>query len=153
MWVRKEWRSLVASSFPWTTDTQWRHKSKKSENLGGFGRQNILRPYLKIWEWELISAVQWRWFPHRASVVRDHFHHVMLMHSVLQIWGTKNYASFFAYTVYVHIHTRLVHTCSEDRQCSYRRGLPGDFLGASCWLPSNVQIFWEGHKILNVSQF
>ena len=75
--------------------------------------------------------MQWRWFPHRASVVRDHFRHVMLMHSVLQIWGTKNYASFFAYTVYVHIHTRLVHTCSEDRQCSYRRGLPGDFLGAS----------------------
>ena len=37
-----------------TTDTQWSHKSKKSENLGRCGRQNILRPYLKIWEWELI---------------------------------------------------------------------------------------------------
>ena len=37
-----------------TTDTQWRHKSKKSENLGRCGRQNMLRSYLKIWEWELI---------------------------------------------------------------------------------------------------
>ena len=37
-----------------TTDTQWRHRSKKSENLGRCGRQNMLRPYLKIWEWELI---------------------------------------------------------------------------------------------------
>ena len=37
-----------------TTDTQWRHKSKKSENLGRCGRQNMLRPYLKIWEWEWI---------------------------------------------------------------------------------------------------
>ena len=51
-----------------TTDTQWRHKSKKSENLGPCGRQNMLRPYLKIWD--LIFAMQWRWFPHRASVVR-----------------------------------------------------------------------------------
>ena len=37
-----------------TTDTQWRHKSKKSENLGQCGTQNMLRPYLRIWEWELI---------------------------------------------------------------------------------------------------
>ena len=37
-----------------TTDTQWRHKSKKSEKLGRCGRQNMLRPYLKIWEWEWI---------------------------------------------------------------------------------------------------
>ena len=37
-----------------STDTQWRHESKKSENLGRCGRQNILQPYLKIWEWELI---------------------------------------------------------------------------------------------------
>ena len=35
---------------PRTTDTQRRH----SENLGRCGRQNMLRPYLKIWEWELI---------------------------------------------------------------------------------------------------
>ena len=27
---------------------------KKSENLGRCGRQNMLWPYLKIWEWELI---------------------------------------------------------------------------------------------------
>ena len=37
-----------------TTDTEWRHKSKKSENLGRCGRQNILRSYLKFWDWELI---------------------------------------------------------------------------------------------------
>ena len=37
-----------------TTDTQWRHKLKISEKLGRCGRQNILRPYLKIWEWEWI---------------------------------------------------------------------------------------------------
>ena len=39
---------------PRTTDIQWRHKSKKSENLGRCGRQNMLQPYLKIWEWEWI---------------------------------------------------------------------------------------------------
>ena len=38
----------------WTTDTQWRHRSKKSENLGRCGRQNMLLPYLKILEWEWI---------------------------------------------------------------------------------------------------
>ena len=37
-----------------TTDTIWRHKSKKSANLGRCGRQNMLQPYLKIWVWELI---------------------------------------------------------------------------------------------------
>jgi hypothetical protein len=47
-----------------TTDTQWRHKSKKSENLGRCGWQNMLRPYLKIWEWEWIfgravKAISW----------------------------------------------------------------------------------------------
>ena len=39
---------------PRTTDTQWRHKSKISEKLGRCGRQNMLRPFLKIWEWEWI---------------------------------------------------------------------------------------------------
>ena len=39
---------------PRTTDTQWRHKTKISEKLGRCGRQNMLRPYLKIWEWEWI---------------------------------------------------------------------------------------------------
>ena len=38
----------------WTTDTQWRHKSKISEKLGRCGRQNMLPAYLKIWEWEWI---------------------------------------------------------------------------------------------------
>ena len=37
-----------------TTDTQWRHKSKISENLGRCGRQNMLPPYLKIWDWHWI---------------------------------------------------------------------------------------------------
>ena len=39
---------------PRTTDTQWRHKSKISEKSGRCGRQNMLWPYLKIWEWEWI---------------------------------------------------------------------------------------------------
>ena len=39
---------------PRTTDTQWRHKSKISEKSGWCGRQNMLRPYLKIWEREWI---------------------------------------------------------------------------------------------------
>ena len=37
-----------------TTDTQWRHNSKKSEILGRCGRQNLLRSYLWIWDWDLI---------------------------------------------------------------------------------------------------
>ena len=37
-----------------TKDTQKRHKSKKSENFSRCGRQNMLWPYLKIWEWEWI---------------------------------------------------------------------------------------------------
>ena len=37
-----------------TTDTQRRHKSKKSEILSRYGRQNMLWPYLKIWDWDLI---------------------------------------------------------------------------------------------------
>ena len=43
-----------------TTDTQWRHKSKISEKLGRCGRQNMLPPYLKIWDWDWIfgRAVQ-----------------------------------------------------------------------------------------------
>ena len=31
-----------------------RHKSKKSEILGRCGRRNMVRPYLKIWDWDLI---------------------------------------------------------------------------------------------------
>ena len=37
-----------------TTDTQWRHKSKISKSLGRCGRQNMLWPYLKIWDWDWI---------------------------------------------------------------------------------------------------
>ena len=37
-----------------TMDTQWRHKSKLSEKLGWCGRQNMLWPYLKIWDWDSI---------------------------------------------------------------------------------------------------
>ena len=39
-----------------TTDTQWRHKSKISEKLGRCGRQNMLWPYLKIWDWDWIVS-------------------------------------------------------------------------------------------------
>ena len=50
--------SVLALSSLWiesrTTDTQWRHKSKISEKLGRCGRQKMLPPYLKIWEWEWI---------------------------------------------------------------------------------------------------
>ena len=42
------------SMYTRTTDTQWRHKPKIYENLGRCGRQNMLRPYLKIWDWEWI---------------------------------------------------------------------------------------------------
>ena len=53
---------IIAFCFTWcnlsllstTTDAQWRHKSKISEKLGWCGRQNMLRPLLKIWEWEWI---------------------------------------------------------------------------------------------------
>ena len=37
-----------------TMDTQWRHKSEISEKLGRCGRQNMLPPYLKIWDWDWI---------------------------------------------------------------------------------------------------
>ena len=56
----QDWAAPSSSSspklWPWTTDTQWRHNLKKSESLGQWGRQNLLRPYLKIWEWELIFS-------------------------------------------------------------------------------------------------
>ena len=45
---------LIGKTMTLTTDTQWRHKPKMSEKLGQCGRQNILRLYLKIWEWEWI---------------------------------------------------------------------------------------------------
>ena len=52
---KKGLRSAAIDLFkPRTTDTQWRQKSKKPENSGRCGRQNMLPPYLKIWEWEWI---------------------------------------------------------------------------------------------------
>ena len=46
--------SWAAKQFTRTTDTQWRHKSKIYEKLGQCGRWNMLRPYLKIWDWDWI---------------------------------------------------------------------------------------------------
>ena len=43
-------------SYPRTTDTQWRHKSKIYVKLGRCGKQNMLWLYLKIWEWEWICG-------------------------------------------------------------------------------------------------
>ena len=44
------------------TDCQGRHKSKKSEKFGWCGRQDMLWPYLKICNWDLI-------FSHAVKVV------------------------------------------------------------------------------------
>ena len=44
----------LTNFMPKTTDTQWRHKSKISEKLGRCGRQNMLRPYLEICDWDWI---------------------------------------------------------------------------------------------------
>ena len=52
-----------------TTNTQWRHKPKISEKFRRCGRLNMLWPYLKIWIEIELSAVWWRQFPLRASVV------------------------------------------------------------------------------------
>ena len=51
LWKGQQYRQDICAR---TTDTQWRLKSKKPENLGLCGRQNMLRTYLKIWNWELI---------------------------------------------------------------------------------------------------
>ena len=48
------WKSAKLEHYARTTDTQWSHKSNISEKLGRCGRQNMLRPYLRIWEWEWI---------------------------------------------------------------------------------------------------
>ena len=56
---------------PRTTDTQWRHKSNISEKLGRCGRQNMLRPYLNIWDGIKFLAVQWRISSLWVSIVRD----------------------------------------------------------------------------------
>ena len=49
--------STLVFSWSWTRDTQWRHKSKKSENLGWCRRQDMLQRYLKIWELEMIFSL------------------------------------------------------------------------------------------------
>ena len=41
--------SNTVSSHARTTDTQWRHKSNKSENLGQYGRQNITDKRTDVW--------------------------------------------------------------------------------------------------------
>ena len=99
-----------------TMDTQWRHKSKISEKLGWCGRQNMLRPYLKIWDWDWIfgRAVKaisslgvrspwfvpnefWKW----ASIIRkilgfttspstlwvNGSHHLQQKYYVSKMWG------------------------------------------------------------------
>ena len=48
------WKSAKLEHYARTTDTQWSHKSNISEKLGRCGRQNMLRPYLKIWNWDWI---------------------------------------------------------------------------------------------------
>ena len=50
----QEGSSSTQCSHARTTDTQWSHKSKISEKLGRCGRQNMIWPYLKIWDWDLI---------------------------------------------------------------------------------------------------
>ena len=51
---KPRYTKYIVAVYSITTDTQWRYKSKTSENLGRCGRQNMLRPYLKIWDWDLI---------------------------------------------------------------------------------------------------
>ena len=52
--MRVEQQFLLGNSGSQTTDIQWRHKSKKPEILSWCGKQNMLQPYLKIWDWDLI---------------------------------------------------------------------------------------------------
>ena len=68
-WLRYLRLSICKYIGPRTTDTQWRHKSKKSESLGRCGRQNMLRLYLQIWDRDLFWAEQLRQFPLWVSVV------------------------------------------------------------------------------------
>ena len=42
--------TIFNQKIPQATDTQWRYQSKIYEKLGRCGRQNLLWPYLKIWE-------------------------------------------------------------------------------------------------------
>ena len=61
-----------------TTDTQWRHKSKKPEILGRCGRQHMLWPYLfGIW-------FSWRPYSYQASVVHGKIY-AYLLFSILVV--------------------------------------------------------------------
>ena len=53
-WVREFVMRICLCPIPRTTDSQWRHKLKISEKLGRCGRQNMLPPFLKIWDWDWI---------------------------------------------------------------------------------------------------
>ena len=48
------WQLILKSLIPRTTENKWRHKLKNLKNVGPYGRHNMLGPYLKILEWELI---------------------------------------------------------------------------------------------------
>ena len=73
--------SILFMFYSRTTDTWWRHKSKISEKLGQCGRQYMLRPYLKIWDWDwifghavkAISSLGVRGPCHWAFPVGNHF--------------------------------------------------------------------------------
>ena len=74
---------LYTYTYTQITDTQWWHKLKISEKLDQCGRQYMLQPYLRIWEWEWIFAVQWRLFPLWVSV---HFgkNFITQLHKILK---------------------------------------------------------------------
>ena len=54
---------------PWTTDTQWRHKSKISKILGQCGRQNMLWPKDLGVRVNFQPCSAWRLFPLWVSIV------------------------------------------------------------------------------------
>ena len=75
------------------TDTQWRHKSKISEKLGRCGRQNMLPPYLKIWDWIFGRAVK---AVSPLDVRRPWFSSSSIPQNSWSFWiGSKNYTGLF----------------------------------------------------------
>ena len=109
---------------PRTTDTQWRHKSKKSEILGRCGRQNMLRPYLKMWDWDLILGravkaisslgVRSPWFWEREG----NCCFLQLMWSVansLEHWGPKGWWLMRPNIASSTHHPRTVGTVQTER--------------------------------------
>ena len=68
---------------PWTTGTQ----SKNSEIFGWYRRKNMLRPYLKIWDWDLIFGCAVKGISSQASVVREIIHD--LNHDI-KFWYSYN---------------------------------------------------------------